>query len=426
MAVQLVNRRGHFAPRPRGAAAVVGWVDVAVVGAGPAGLAVSSELARVGVRHVVLERGRVGESWRTQRWDSFRLNSQGSINRVPDELLAAPADRFPSAGELIVGLERLAEKLPVAEGVEVLRAEPAGEHWQLVSSEGRLLAGTMVVASGFQNVPRMPAYATALPGEIAQLHVADYRSPRDHDDAVLVIGGGQSGVQVAADLLQAGRRVYISTSLVGRMPRQHRGRDAFVWLRDTGEFDLPREYAEPATISASLPQISGASNGGSISYQHLARHGATLLGRTLGWDGHRLRLAPDVGENIRYADQVSQLFRATWDRHAGLTAGGGETPWQDDPADAPAEDLYELSGPESLDLTTIGISTLIWATGFNASLNWLPANSVGRDGRAQRPGLHVIGAPWLTHRASNNLYGIPTDAARAARELTRDHGRAAA
>jgi putative flavoprotein involved in K+ transport len=424
MAVQLVNRGMHLERRRRRAAGLIDWVDVAVVGAGPAGLAVSSELTRAGLGHVVLERGRVGESWRTQRWDSFRLNSQVWVNRVPGELLAGPPEMFPTAAELIEGLERLADRLPVAEGVEVLHAEPAGGRWRLATSEGPLLAGAVVVASGFQNVPRRPEYAAALPGEILQLHVADYRRPDDLEGAVLVVGGGQSGVQIAADLLAGGRRVYLSTSRVGRMPRHHRGHDAFFWMRETGQLDFPREHAEPATISATLPQISGASNGDSISYQHLARHGATLLGPTLGWDEHRLRLAPDVGENIRFADQASQLVRAVWDAHAGHT--NGEAPWRDDPADAPAEHLYDLAGPESLDLAAVGISTVIWATGFQASLHWLPPNALDRDGQSRRTGLHVIGAPWLTHRASSNLYGIPADATRLTHQLSRAHHRAAA
>jgi putative flavoprotein involved in K+ transport len=287
-----------------------------------------------------------------------------------------------------------------------------------------LLAGAVIVASGFQNVPRRPEYAGALPGEIAQLHVAEYRRPSDLDDVVLVVGGGQSGVQVAEDLLEGGRRVYLSTSRVGRMPRHHRGRDAFFWMRETGQFDLPREDASPAALSATLPQISGASNGDSISYQHLSRRGATLLGRTLGWDGRRLRLAPDVGENIRFADDVSQGFHAVWDAHARRT--GVEAPGRDDPADARAEDLYDLRGPDSFDLAAAGISTVVWATGFGATLDWLPRNSLDRDGRAQRAGLHVVGAPWLTHRASGNLYGMPTDAARVAEQLNREYERAAA
>ena len=424
MVVQVLNPGGHL-ERGQRATGLVDWVDVAVVGAGPAGLAVSSELARAGLGHVVLERGRIGESWRTQRWESFRLNSQAGVNRVPGEqLLAGPPESFATAPELVAGLDRLAERLPVVEGARVLRADPADGSWRLVTSKGSLLAGAVVVASGFQNVPRRPEYAAALPGELTQLHVADYRRPGDLEAAVLVVGGGQSGVQIAADLLEGGRRVYLSTSRVGRMPRHHRGRDAFFWMRETGQFDLPREAAAPAVLSATLPQISGASNGDSISYQHLARRGATLLGRTLGWDGRRLRLAPDAGENIRFADEVSQGLRAVWEAHArrtGVAAAG-----RDDPADAPAEELYDLGGPDSLDLAAAGISTVIWATGFGATLDWLPQNALDRDGRARLAGLHVVGAPWLSHRASGNLYGIPTDAARIAQKLTREHQRAAA
>jgi putative flavoprotein involved in K+ transport len=411
MSVQRIGRR------PRA------LVEVAVVGAGPAGLALSDELVGGGIGHVVLERGRVGESWRTQRWDSFRLNSQVWANRVPGDVLAAPPDRFPSAQELVAGLERLAAGLPVTEGVEVLRAERLGAHWRMDTSEGPLLAEDVVVASGFQNVPRRPAFASALPDDVTQLHVADYRRAGDLDDGVLVVGGGQSGVQVTADLLEGGRRVYLSTSQIGRMPRRHRGRDAWAWLRDSGQLDLPREQAGPAELGGTLPQISGAVDGRSISYQQLARDGATLLGQALGCDGRSIRLRPDVGENIRYADRVSQFFHAAWDAHAGVV--DGEPPWQDDPADAPAPGLYDVVGPESLDVAAAGISTVVWATGFDASLDWLPNGSLDRHGRSTRTGLHVVGAPWLTHRASNSLYGIPTDARRLARDLALSRRRAA-
>jgi putative flavoprotein involved in K+ transport len=305
----------------------------------------------------------------------------------------------------------------------VLRAERLGGHWRVGTSEGPLLAEDVVVASGFQNVPRRPAYASALPDDVTQLHVADYRRVVDLDDGVLVVGGGQSGVQVAADLLEAGRCVYLSTSQIGRMPRRHRGRDAWAWLRDSGQLDLPRERAGPAELGGTLPQISGAADGRSISYQQLARDGATLLGRTLGCDGRSLRLGPDVGEHVRYADRVSQFFHAAWDSHAGVV--DGEPPWHDDAADAPAPDLYKVVGPESLDLAAAGISTVVWATGFGASLDWLPNGSLDRHGRSARTGLHVVGAPWLTHRASNSLYGIPTDARRLARDLVLSRRRAA-
>lgn len=391
----------------------VDWVHTVVVGAGPAGLAASSRLARAGCHHVVLERDRIGSSWRTQRWDSFRLNTPGWVNLVPGELLDGPSDGFATAGSLVAGLERFAHGLPVFEGVEVFRAEKSGPVWQLDTSRGQLVAGEVVIASGFQNLPRKPAYANALPPEIEQLHAADFRSPADLGGPVLVVGGGQSGLQIAEDLVDFGHAVYLSTSRVGRLPRRHRGRDAFEWLRDTGQLDLSTDQAEPAMIAATPPQVSGAAGGHTISYQQLGSRGVTLLGRALGWNGRRLELAPDLGANVKFADEVSASFRAAWDELAARR-GEGELSGRLDPADEPAENLHRLPGPESLDLAAAGISTVIWATGFDPNLGWLPRGALDAARRPRLPGLHVIGAPWLTHRSSANLYGMVADAERLA------------
>lgn len=391
----------------------VDWVQVVVVGAGPAGLAASSRLARAGCHHVVLERGRIGSTWRAQRWDSFRLNTPQWMNLVPGEFLDGRLDSFATAGSLVAGLERFAHGLPVFEGVEVFRAEKSGPVWQLDTSHGQLVAGAVVVASGFQNIPRRPDYANALPAEIEQLHSADFRRPGDLEGPVLVVGGGQSGVQIAEDLLDYGHDVYLSTSRVGRLPRRHRGRDAFEWLRDTGQLDLPTHQADAAMIAATPPQVSGAARGRSISYQGLASRGATLLGRALGWSGRRLELAPDLGANVEFADGVSQSFRGAWDALAA-SRGDGQLDGHRDPADEPAEHLHRLSGPDSLDLAAAGISTVIWATGFDPSTKWLPKSALDTAGRPRLSALHVIGAPWLTHRSSANLYGMAADAERLA------------
>jgi putative flavoprotein involved in K+ transport len=400
-------------------------VGVAVVGAGAAGLAASSRLVGSGCSHVVLERERVAWSWRSQRWDSFRLNTPRWANRVPGGFLEGDPGSFASARSLVAALERFAEGLPVVEGAEVLRARPAGRGWRLDTSYGALSAGAVVVASGFQNVPRRPAYTDALPAEIRQLHVADYRRPDELEDGVLVVGGGQSGVQIADDLLEAGKRVYLSTSRVGRLPRRYRGRDAMEWMRESGQLDLPADQADPATLAATPPQVSGAGGGRTLSYQHPARRGATLLGRALGWDGRRLELAPDLGENVRFADEASAFFRAAWERRAQVssrTLGAGARP---EPADEPAPSLHRVRGPESLDLAGAGISTVVWATGFGASTGWLPPGALDTRSRPQLPGLHAIGAPWLTHRSSANLYGMVSDADRLAGSLAHVCARAA-
>ena len=393
-------------------------VRVAVVGAGPAGLAASTELVKAGCSHVVLERERVGWSWRAQRWDSFRLNTPAWANRVVGKTLDAAPDSFVTACEFTDALERLAGRLPVVEQTDVYSARRIGATWTLDTSRGRLLADVVVAASGFQNVPRKPAYACELPDAVRQLHVADYRRPDDVGDGVLVVGGGQSGLQITEDLLRAGKRVFLATSRVGRLPRRHAGRDAFTWLRETGNLDLAKSEADQATIKATPPQISGAEGGKTVSYQAVARGGATLLGRAVGWDGHSLALAPDLGENVRFADDASALLRSAWAKRAELIGRGGSPIDDADPADVAAPELYDATGPASLDLARSGISTVIWATGFGPSLSWLPEEAFDRQRGTQLPGLYVMGAPWLTHRSSANLYGMVTDAQRIARAVS--------
>jgi putative flavoprotein involved in K+ transport len=387
-------------------------VPVVVVGAGPAGLAVSRRLVDRRVEHVVFERGRIGWSWRTQRWDTFRLNTPGWANRVPGALLGGPSGGFATAAALIGALERFAAGLPVLEAVEVVRAAPVGDVWRLETSQGSVVARAVVAASGFQNVPRRPAFADALPAEIDQLHVADYRRPGDLRGPVLVVGGGQSGLQVAEDLIRGGHQVYLSTSRVGRLPRHYRGRDTFEWLRDSGQLDLPTTQADFDVLAAKPPQITGASEGRTVSYQQLARAGAILLGRAVGCAGRRLELAPDLGANVRFADEASAAFRAACDRRTALSSGRIDRAANEDPADEPAGQLYALPGPDSLDLGAI--STVVWATGFGADVGWLPEHALDHYGHPELPRLHVVGAPWLTHRSSANLYGIAADAERLA------------
>ena len=394
---------------------------VVVVGAGPAGLAVSARLAQARCPHVVLERGRVGESWRTQRWDSFRLNTPLWMNRAAGPFRTGEPDSFGTAESLVAALDRLADELPLHEGVEVLHARPAGGAWALETTAGPLTADDLVVASGFQNVPRTPALAAELPARLRQLHVGEYRRPDDLDGAVLVVGGGQSGLQVAEDLLRGGHRVYVATSRVGRMPRSYRGRDAYEWLHDTGQLDLPTHQADPAAVAGAPPQISGRRT---ISYQRLAGLGATLLGRATGWDGRRLTLAGDLGANVRFADQVSARFRSAWEERAASVREA--VAYEADPADTPATHLYGVEGPTALDLEAAGISSIVWATGFGPSTEWLPSAALDVRGRPQLPRLHALGAPWLTHRMSGGLYGIAADADRIAGTLTRPELSAAA
>jgi putative flavoprotein involved in K+ transport len=185
-------------------------IDCAVVGAGPAGLATSAALAARGVEHVVLERGRVGESWRTQRWDSFRLNTPGWMNRLLGE--QAP-DSYATGVEVIQRLDKLAAGCPVREGVPVAQLAPAGDGYALRTDGDDILVRAVVVATGDQNLPKVPTLAGRFPDRVAHYHTADYRGPDQlPDGAVLVVGSAQSGCQITEDLLAGGRRVVLATS----------------------------------------------------------------------------------------------------------------------------------------------------------------------------------------------------------------------
>src|SRR5688572_30882995 len=226
-------------------------IGTVVVGAGPAGLATSERLAAAGHDHVVLERGRIGDTWRTERWDAFRLNTPNWMNGLDDD-----PHGFGTAADLVARLESRAASLPVEEGVEV------GAVWRRRGGGYLVAAGDdvwesdhVVAASGAMRVPYLPSVSDHVTGlGVEHLHSADYRRPADlPDGAVLVVGSGQSGAQIALDLRESGRRVPPATSLVPRGPRRYRGRDIMEWARDFGMLDQPAEEIEEQ--ERRLPQI---------------------------------------------------------------------------------------------------------------------------------------------------------------------------
>jgi len=416
------------------------WVDAVVVGAGHAGLATSHELAAAGVEHVVLERGRIGETWRSQRWDTFRLNTPDGMNRLPGEPDAPPASRdaFLSAGAFAEQLASYAERhgLPVREGAVATRVEATSDGFAIEVSEpatgarSRIRARAVVVASGIQNVGRTPAVAAALPRSVAQLHSLDYRRAVDlPDGAVLVVGGGQTGAQLVDDLLDTGRRVYWSASKVPRCPRRYRGRDMFEWLVRAGFFDQrPDELPDPALRLLRQPLISGTGElGHTVSLQSLAARGATLVGRIASVDGAALVLDDSVAACVRFGDEWSAKLRAMADRAAESL--GEPSPSPDDPGSRDAADLDHpdpdaLRFPSRLDLGRAGVGTVIWATGVRGDFGWLPTDALGADGAPVHEagatpvrGLYVTGFPWLTNRGSGIIYGAGGDARRIAEQV---------
>jgi putative flavoprotein involved in K+ transport len=384
-------------------------IDCAVVGAGPAGLTASAALSARGVEHVVLERGRVGETWRTQRWDSFRLNTPGWMNQLLGE---QAHDRYATGMEVVQRLDKLAADCPVHEGVPVDRLAPTGDGYALSTGRGDLLARTVVVATGDQNRPKVPALADTFPDRVTQHHTADHRGPDQlPDGAVLVVGSAQSGCQIAEDLLAGGRRVVLATSPVGRVPFRHRGRESIEWLVEAGFMDQrPRDLPDPSMMRAAMPILAP---GRGLSLPALARAGVTLVGRPVAVDGGRVAFDDSVRANVAAGDAFAARARGMVDeiiRRRALDAPPAEPDEHDVPVD--------LDPPMSLDLRAEEVGSVVWCTGFSGDFSWLDPALVDLDGQprqedaaAPAPGVWYLGLRWLIRRRSSILFGFPDDAA---------------
>jgi putative flavoprotein involved in K+ transport len=399
-------------------------MDVIVIGAGQAGLAVSYLLTQKHIQHMIFERGRVGESWRAQRWDSFYLNTPNWSNNLPGmEFDPDAPDAFGHRDQIVSYLERYAKSFdaPVRVNSEVTALERMGMgEYRLCVGEESFESRAAVIASGSMSRPRLPSLARNLPGDITSLTAGTYRNANElPEGAVLIVGSAQSGCQIAEDLVAAGRRVYLCASRVGRIPRTYRGRDLLAWWRDMGFWDIRLEELEdPAMQFNALPQVSGVDGGHTVSFQSLARDGVTLLGRLLDIDGYHLKLKTDLMESIQFADEKAAAFKQAIDtfiQRQGISA----PPPEPDPGEPPLPDLSGSDRLGSLDLRGSDISSVIWCTGFDAGWDWLKAGEFDengqpghRNGIGSSPGLYFIGFPWLSKRKSGTLYGIAEDAGR--------------
>jgi putative flavoprotein involved in K+ transport len=400
-------------------------VGVVVVGAGQAGLAVSYYLRAFGIEHVVLERGRVGESWRSARWDSFTLVTPNWMTRLPGHVLAAGTGADFIARDAIVGLlESFADGLPVTEGVEVVSVTMADHGYLVTTPAYQLSARAVVIAGGGQRIPVVPPVAARLPAGLHQCDAARYRNPADlPPGAVLVVGSGQSGAQIAHELAAAGREVLLATSRVARVPRRYRGRDVHEWSVELGLYDEAAEaVTDPAEFREPHPTLSGARGGHTLALQQLARDGVRLLGRLVDAEDTKLAFATDLAVNMQYADRRAVGFRRAVDSYvagAGIVAA----PPDADPAEQPLPEAPDT--PSALDTQAEGITSVVWCIGFGPDTRWVNVPILRADGMpvhkrgiTASPGLYVAGYPWLSTRGSGLLYGVAADAARIAQHIT--------
>jgi putative flavoprotein involved in K+ transport len=389
-------------------------IDTVIVGGGQAGLSTSYHLKQQGQEHVVLEQAaKAGNVWRNERWDSFTLVIPNWAVRLPGAEYDGP-DRngFMPKEEIVSMFERYAERfaLPVRYNTRVLAIEPVdGGGYKIETNSGTIMANNVVIATGMEQLPKIPAFAETLSPDITQMHSSKYRNPQSlPEGAVLVVGSAQSGAQIAEELQQSGRKVYLSTSRAGRAPRRYRGKDTLEWLFMLGFFDTPAEKMPFPAEHFTVPHVSGTRGGHTLNLHQFARDGMTLLGHVRGIDGYKVTLAPDLYQNLGMADGFAANMQKMVD---GFIAGSG--------IDAPTEELPQMHDGfqqpviEELDLKAAGISTVIWATGyrFDYSLVKLPVFDergipVQDRGATGFPGLYFVGLPWTPALRSATLAGV--------------------
>ncbi|MBC7888565.1 MAG: NAD(P)-binding domain-containing protein [Ferruginibacter sp.] len=403
-------------------------LDVIIVGAGHAGLSASNYLKKYGMNHIVFERGKIGESWRSQRWDSFVLNSPNAINVLPGDYYKANASEgFCSAGEFVATLKAYADKfqLPVKEQTEVISIakHPGGKTFVIKVAQNGIIKSyqckQVIICSGSQNKKKIPGFAKNIAAGIMQLHAGEYRNAsRLPDGAVLVVGSAQSGCQVAEDLAGNGRKVYLSTSMVARVPRKYRGIDIMDWFIAMKFFNIQtEEITDPAMLHRPAPQLTGTGGGRrTISLQALSKKGVSILGKLENGDDKNVFFQPNAALHVQFADGFSKQVKEMIDEFILRKELVAPAP-EEDMADMPDMDARCISSDTSLNLRDHHISSIIWSTGFSADFNYIKlpvfdddGNPIHRQGLSAVEGLYFLGFPWLRTRGSGIIFGIKDDA----------------
>lgn len=389
-------------------------VDTVIIGGGQAGLAMSRCLSHRRIEHVVLERGAVAERWRRERWDSLTLLTPNWMTRLPGfRYDGSDPDGYMRRGEVVALLTRYAtvSRAPVVTGVNVTAARWRADRFDVVTEGESWTARQIVVATGHCDRPHVPSAAQGAPTWLHQTVPTAYRAPRNlPPGGVLVVGAAATGMQLADELLRAGRRVVVAVGKHTRMPRLYRGRDVFEWLARTGALRESATAVRDVEASRAQPslQLVGRATHDSVDLRGLAARGATVVGRFAGFDGHRALFADDLVSSVRASDaKLADLLRR-FDRAAGRKPS---------PAFVPHWPAFADARPRSLDLRAAGITSVLWATGYRRRHEWLP--DAVRDPRGEirhvggvtpLPGLFVLGLPFQRHRSSSFLDGVGLDA----------------
>jgi putative flavoprotein involved in K+ transport len=353
-------------------------IETVVIGGGQAGLSISYFLTQQGRAHVVLERGtQVARAWRDARWDSFTLVIPNwSVRLAGFPYSDNNPDGFMTRSEIVSHLEQYAASFgaPLSYGVRVtaVDAMPDGNGFQVSTADGAdYVAANVVVATGSFQFPKPTPLSAALPPHIFQLHSSQYRNPQTlPPGAVLVVGSADTGCQIAEELHEAGRQVFLCVGRSARVPRRYRGKDAVFWALTLGmlEFTVD-QLPTPAARFAANPHATGKNGGRTLNLHHFAQNGVVLLGRLIAVSDGSIVLAPDLSDNLAFADTASDNFKNAVDDFVRRTGMDVPEPLPD-PIDA-ARSNAGIGTPASLDLEAAGITTVIWANGYGFDYSWV-------------------------------------------------------
>lgn len=401
-------------------------VDTIVVGAGQGGLSSSYHLLQQGCEHIILEKNdQIARPWRS-RWDSFTLVTPNWMLKLPGaEYQGDDPDGFMPRDEVVAYFEAYVErfKMPIRYGVQVTSVEPSETGYLLSTNDGDFKAANVVIATGMFQEPKVPAISADLPEEIQQHHSSAYRNPESlTSGAVLVVGSGQSGCQIAEELYKQRRRVYLSVGSAGRLPRRYRGKDITWWSEKTGFADRTvDQLPSPRAKFQGNPHATGKDGGHTINLHKFARDGVVLLGHIRSVKGREIGLVEDLKENLAKADKQEADFVKEIDSY--IEKNGLDVPEERLPE---LRDGYEAEVITELDLKSAGINTVIWATGykFDFSMVKLPildedGYPVQKRGVSEYPGLYFIGLPFLHTIKSGLLAGVGDDAAHVVSAIAR-------
>jgi len=392
-------------------------IDTLVIGAGQAGIAMSEHLSSYNIPHIVLERDRIAEKWRTGRWDSLVANGPAWHDRFPGlEFNDVPQDSFVKKESVADYFVEYAKKYnaPIREGVKVIKVErnTSTSGFIIETSSGVIEAKRVVSATGAFQTPIIPAIAPK-DKNLHQIHSADYKNPKQlPDGAVLVVGAGSSGVQIADELMNSGKKVFLSTGPHDRPPRSYRDRDFCWWLGVLGKWNMAA--MEPGTEHVTIA-VSGAKGGKTIDFRELANEGMTLVGRTKSFNNGKITFENDLLQNLKNGDDnyLSLLDEADTyitDNHLDL------------PEEPNARNVFPdaecIKNPiQEIDLVQENITSIIWATGFSSDYSWLKINAVDENDRplhhrgvTPEAGFYFLGLPWLSRRGSSFIWGVWHDA----------------